>query len=59
MAGTRVGLAYSSEEIIKLINTVKAPYNVNSLSLNKIIETINKQEIAKSNLENTLNEISG
>lgn len=58
MAGTRVGVAYSSEEIIKLINTVKAPYNVNSLSLNKIIETINKQEIAKSNLENTLNEIS-
>ncbi|WEK70749.1 MAG: histidinol-phosphate transaminase [Candidatus Chryseobacterium colombiense] len=58
MAGTRVGIAYSSEKIIRLINTVKAPYNVNSLSLNKIIEIINKQEIAKSNLENTLNEIS-
>lgn len=58
MAGTRVGIAYSSEEIIKLINTVKAPYNVNSLSLNKIIETINKQGLTKLNLENTLNEIS-
>lgn len=58
MAGARVGIAYSSQEIIKLINTVKAPYNVNSLSLNKIIKTINKQEVVKSNIENTLNEIS-
>jgi len=58
MAGARVGIAYSSKEIIKLINTVKAPYNVNFLSLNKIIETINKQEVINSNIENTLNEIS-
>ncbi|MCE3074409.1 histidinol-phosphate transaminase [Chryseobacterium gwangjuense] len=58
MAGARVGIAYSSEEIIKLINTVKAPYNINSLSLNKIIEIINKQEVVKLNIENTLNEIS-
>jgi len=58
MAGARVGIAYSCEQIIKLINMVKAPYNVNFLSLNKIIETINKQEVIKSNTENTLNEIS-
>lgn len=58
MAGARVGIAYSSQEIIKLINTVKAPYNVNSLSLNKAIEIINKQEVVNSNIENTLNEIS-
>lgn len=58
MAGARVGIAYSSKEIIKLINTVKAPYNVNSLSLNKITEIINKQGVVNSNIENTLNEIS-
>ncbi|WP_415327217.1 histidinol-phosphate transaminase [Chryseobacterium sp. MMS23-Vi53] len=58
MAGARVGIAYSSKEIIKLINTVKAPYNVNYLSLNKIIELISKQEIVKSNIENALNEIA-
>jgi histidinol-phosphate aminotransferase len=58
MAGARVGIAYSSKEIIRLINTVKAPYNVNSLSLNKIIELINRQEFIESNIENTLNEIS-
>jgi histidinol-phosphate aminotransferase len=58
MAGARVGVAYSSKEIIKLINTVKAPYNVNSLSLNKIIEVINIEENIKGNVENTLIEKS-
>ena len=58
MAGARVGIAYSSKEIIKLINTVKAPYNVNSLSSNKVIKLIDKQENVKQNIESILNEIS-
>lgn len=58
MAGARVGIAYSSKEIIKLINTVKAPYNVNSLSSNKIIELIDKPENIKQNIESILNAIS-
>lgn len=58
MAGARVGIGYASEEIIQLINTVKSPYNVNSLSLNKISELITNKEFIKSNTENTLNEIS-
>lgn len=58
MAGARVGVAYSSEEIIKLINTVKAPYNVNSLSLNKIMQLINYKTIIEENIKNTLSEIS-
>ncbi len=58
MAGARVGIAYASKEIIQLINTVKSPYNINSLSLNKISEIISNKECIKSNTENTLNEIS-
>lgn len=58
MAGARVGIAYSSKEIIQLINTVKAPYNVNSLSSNKVIELIDKPENVKQNIESILNEIS-
>lgn len=57
MAGARVGIAYASEEIIQLINTVKSPYNVNSLSLNKISELIINKEFIKFNIENTLDEI--
>ena len=58
LAGIRVGIAYASVEISTLINTVKAPYNVNVLSLNKVVEIINKQEIVNLNIENTLSEIS-
>lgn len=58
MAGARVGTAYSSHEIISLINTVKAPYNVNSLSLNKIMQLINYKYIIEENIKNTLSEIS-
>nr|WP_259131715.1 histidinol-phosphate transaminase [Chryseobacterium ginsenosidimutans] len=58
MAGARVGVAYSSKEIIQLINTVKAPYNVNSLSLNKITELINIKDNTNKNIENTLIEKS-
>ncbi|KQT23243.1 histidinol phosphate aminotransferase [Chryseobacterium sp. Leaf405] len=57
MAGARVGVAYSSKEIIKLINTVKSPYNINSLSLNKILEAINIQYNIIENIKNTLKEI--
>jgi len=58
MAGARVGIAYSSDEIISLINTVKAPYNVNSLSLSKIMQLINYKNIIEENIKNTLSEIS-
>jgi histidinol-phosphate aminotransferase len=58
MAGARVGVAYSSKEIIQLINTVKAPYNINSLSLNKITELISIKDNINENIENTLIEKS-
>ncbi|MFY1046247.1 histidinol-phosphate transaminase [Chryseobacterium sp. GP-SGM7] len=54
MAGARVGVAYASKEIIKLINTIKAPYNVNSLSLNSVIKSIDNHEQLNDNIKNTL-----
>ncbi|SDH89120.1 histidinol-phosphate aminotransferase [Chryseobacterium taeanense] len=56
MAGARVGVACASEEIIKLINTVKAPYNVNSISQELIINALDEQEIFNENLKNILTE---
>ncbi|MDC8100399.1 histidinol-phosphate transaminase [Chryseobacterium rhizosphaerae] len=55
-AGARVGMAYASEEIIRLINTVKAPYNVNSLSQQLILETIDNEERLKENVSSILKE---
>lgn len=56
MAGARVGMAYANEEIIKLINTVKAPYNVNSLSQEFVLENIKNQDQFKENLNNIFTE---
>ncbi len=58
MAGARVGTAYASKEITALINTVKAPYNVNSLSLNKVIEEMDKKESVEQRIKNTLKEMA-
>ncbi|WP_246008646.1 histidinol-phosphate transaminase [Chryseobacterium lactis] len=56
VAGARVGIAYASEEIISLINTVKAPYNVNSLSQELILNTIEEENRLTNNVENILTE---
>ncbi|MEI7489423.1 MAG: aminotransferase class I/II-fold pyridoxal phosphate-dependent enzyme, partial [Chryseobacterium sp.] len=56
MAGARMGMAYANEEIIKLINTVKAPYNVNSLSQEFVLENIKNQNQFKENLNNIFTE---
>lgn len=53
-AGARVGIACATEEIIRLINTVKAPYNVNSLSQELILKSIDKAEELQQNVENIL-----
>ncbi|ASK29117.1 histidinol-phosphate transaminase [Chryseobacterium sp. T16E-39] len=53
-AGARVGIACATEEIIKLINTVKAPYNVNSLSQELIIKSIDQLDEFQENVENIL-----
>ncbi|CAH0204585.1 histidinol-phosphate transaminase [Chryseobacterium sp. Bi04] len=55
-AGARVGMAYASEEITSLINTVKAPYNVNSLSQQLILETIGNEDRLTENVNNILKE---
>ncbi|KQS92532.1 histidinol-phosphate transaminase [Chryseobacterium sp. Leaf394] len=53
LAGARVGTAFSSEEIINLIYTVKSPFNVNVLSQNLVLEKLNNIE----DFQNNLNEI--
>lgn len=42
MAGIRVGFAVASEVIIKLLNKIKFPYNVNILSQDKAVELLTR-----------------
>lgn len=42
LAGVRLGVCYASEEIIKVLNSIKPPYNVNELTQQKAIERLSK-----------------
>ncbi len=45
MAALRVGIAFTSEKIIDILNKIKAPYNINGYSQKKILEalSVNKE----------------
>lgn len=47
MASVRVGIAYTSKEIIKFYNKVKPPYNISQLNQDAIIKTLNDENINK------------
>lgn len=43
MAGIRLGMAFASEEIIRILNKIKYPYNINSLTQKKAMELIEQE----------------
>jgi histidinol-phosphate aminotransferase len=47
LAGIRLGVCYASEEIIKILNRIKPPYNVNELTQQKAIERLSKIDVVK------------
>ena len=47
MAGIRLGVCYASEEIISILNKIKPPYNVNSLTQSKAIEQLKKTSVVE------------
>ncbi len=48
MAGIRLGILYASTAIIAILNKIKPPYNVNSLTQNKAIEKLeNRKKVIK------------
>jgi histidinol-phosphate aminotransferase len=56
MAALRLGMAFASEEIIRILNKIKPPYNISALTQDKSLEMLEHEE-AKNNLaENLLNE---
>ena len=46
-AGIRLGMAFASEEIIRIFNKVKYPYNVNQLTQEYALELLKQQEQIK------------
>ncbi|RXR18998.1 histidinol-phosphate transaminase [Flavobacterium amnicola] len=52
MAGIRLGILYASTEIITVLNKIKPPYNVNSLTQSKALERLNQYEDVISEIVN-------
>ena len=49
LAGIRLGICYSSEEIISVLNKIKPPYNVNQLTQDVALKTL--RNVKKTNTE--------
>lgn len=54
MAGIRLGICYASTQIISILNTIKPPYNVNTLTQNKAIELLTDKDVAQQQINNIL-----
>ncbi|HKX85060.1 MAG TPA: histidinol-phosphate transaminase [Flavobacterium sp.] len=52
LAGIRLGILYASEEIIEILNKIKPPYNVNSLTQNRALERLNKKSEVITEISN-------
>lgn len=66
LAGLRLGLAFANSQIIKILNKIKPPYNVNTLSQQKGLEVLKNREIVnqqvsqiKDQREIVLSELEG
>ncbi|HQU86208.1 MAG TPA: histidinol-phosphate transaminase, partial [Pyrinomonadaceae bacterium] len=56
LAGLRVGLAFANEEIIKLFNKVKPPYNISEIAQNAILEAFENAEQVEKTIAEIISE---
>lgn len=56
MAGIRLGICYASDTIISVLNKIKPPYNVNILTQEKALTSLENIDNYKSNLEEIIKE---
>ncbi len=50
LAGLRLGFAFSNKKIIEVLNKIKPPYNINSLSQIKALEILKNRETVKQQI---------
>ncbi|MDG5491625.1 histidinol-phosphate transaminase [Psychroserpens sp. SPM9] len=54
MAGIRLGICYASEAIISVLNRIKPPYNVNTLTQQKALELLSKPQTLSEDIQKIL-----
>jgi histidinol-phosphate aminotransferase len=58
LAGARLGMCFANPKIIKYLNRIKPPYNVNNLSQNVALKTLNNYSKIETQVDQILNERS-
>ncbi len=56
LAGIRIGLCFASEYIIKVLNSIKPPYNINSLSQTKALNRLDQMEHVQDEIKSIINQ---
>ncbi len=56
LAGLRLGMGFASKEIISILNKIKPPYNINSLTQKKALDVMGFLEEKNENVDAILNE---
>ena len=51
LASLRLGMAFASEDLIKFLNKIKYPYNINGLTQKALIENIGNIDFVKKSVE--------
>jgi histidinol-phosphate aminotransferase len=51
LAALRLGMAFANEDLIKLLNKIKYPYNINGLTQKQLIENIDNVAFVKKSVE--------
>ena len=56
LAGIRLGICYASKEIIAVLNKIKTPYNVNTLSQEAAVKALHNKDVVSDQIASILNE---
>jgi histidinol-phosphate aminotransferase len=56
LAGIRLGICYASKEIIKILNNIKPPYNVNELTQQRAIKRLHKMDEIQNEIAQLVSE---
>lgn len=59
MAGVRIGMAFASDDIIALLNSIKLPYNISAPAQELAIEALNHMEQVNAWIRTTVQERAG
>ena len=56
LAGIRLGICYASKEIVKILNNIKPPYNVNELTQQRAITRLQKMDEIQNEIAQLISE---